>query len=141
MAERVRTALKYVKQDKLVLNPDCGFGWSPRNMCNGKLKGLAAGPALVRDAGQAEWVGQDGRPRSSGRWARDSGRTASLDPIQHFEDKNGQGTVHITPGRRREAPKPDLLTLRLLVRADDCPKTVSKIPLLEHTFCWTIAPG
>ena len=48
VAERVRTALRYVKAEKLVLNPDCGFGWSPRGMCNGKLKALAGGAALVR---------------------------------------------------------------------------------------------
>jgi 5-methyltetrahydropteroyltriglutamate--homocysteine methyltransferase len=48
VAERVREALKYVKPEKLVLNPDCGFGWSPRNMCNGKLRALAEGAALVR---------------------------------------------------------------------------------------------
>ena len=34
--------------EKLTLNPDCGFGWSPRYMCNQKLRGLAAGAALVR---------------------------------------------------------------------------------------------
>jgi 5-methyltetrahydropteroyltriglutamate--homocysteine methyltransferase len=48
VAERVRTALRHVKQDKLVLNPDCGFGWSPRNMCNEKLKALVGGAAIVR---------------------------------------------------------------------------------------------
>ena len=48
VAERIRTALKYVKADKLYLNPDCGFGWSPRYMCNGKLQSLAAGAKLVR---------------------------------------------------------------------------------------------
>lgn len=48
VAERVRIALKYVKPEKLVLNPDCGFGWSPRGMCNGKLKALAEGAAIVR---------------------------------------------------------------------------------------------
>ena len=48
MAERVRPALKYVKPEKLVLNPDCGFGWSPRYMCNEKIKALAAGAAIVR---------------------------------------------------------------------------------------------
>jgi 5-methyltetrahydropteroyltriglutamate--homocysteine methyltransferase len=48
VAERVRLALKHVKADKLFLNPDCGFGWSPRYMCNGKLEALAAGAKLVR---------------------------------------------------------------------------------------------
>jgi hypothetical protein len=30
------------------VNPDCGFGWSPRGMCNGKIAALAAGARLVR---------------------------------------------------------------------------------------------
>jgi methionine synthase II (cobalamin-independent) len=34
--------------ERLTLNPDCGFGWSPRYMCNQKLTGLAAGAARVR---------------------------------------------------------------------------------------------
>jgi 5-methyltetrahydropteroyltriglutamate--homocysteine methyltransferase len=48
VAERIRMALEYVKPEKLVLNPDCGFGWSPRGMCNGKIKALADGAAIVR---------------------------------------------------------------------------------------------
>ena len=48
VAERVRMALTYVKPEKLVLNPDCGFGWSPRGMSNGKLKALAEGAAIAR---------------------------------------------------------------------------------------------
>ena len=27
---------------------DCGFGWSPRYMCNQKIRALAAGAALAR---------------------------------------------------------------------------------------------
>jgi methionine synthase II (cobalamin-independent) len=34
--------------ERLTLNPDCGFGWSPRYMCNQKLAALAAGAALAR---------------------------------------------------------------------------------------------
>jgi 5-methyltetrahydropteroyltriglutamate--homocysteine methyltransferase len=48
VAERIRLALKYVRPEKLVLNPDCGFGWSPRGMCNSKLKALAEGARIVR---------------------------------------------------------------------------------------------
>jgi 5-methyltetrahydropteroyltriglutamate--homocysteine methyltransferase len=45
---RIRRVLQVCPVDKLTLNPDCGFGWSPRYMCNQKLRGLAAGAALVR---------------------------------------------------------------------------------------------
>jgi 5-methyltetrahydropteroyltriglutamate--homocysteine methyltransferase len=48
VARRIRRVLQACPADKLTLNPDCGFGWSPRYMCNMKLRGLAAGTALVR---------------------------------------------------------------------------------------------
>jgi 5-methyltetrahydropteroyltriglutamate--homocysteine methyltransferase len=48
VARRIRRVLQACPADKLTLNPDCGFGWSPRYMCNQKLRGLAAGAALVR---------------------------------------------------------------------------------------------
>jgi 5-methyltetrahydropteroyltriglutamate--homocysteine methyltransferase len=48
VAGRVRRVLEVCPPDKLTLNPDCGFGWSPRYMCNQKLRALAAGAALVR---------------------------------------------------------------------------------------------
>jgi 5-methyltetrahydropteroyltriglutamate--homocysteine methyltransferase len=48
VADRIRKVLKVWPAEKLVVNPDCGFGWSPRNMCNGKIRALAAGARLVR---------------------------------------------------------------------------------------------
>ncbi len=48
VADRVRRVLEVCPADKLTLNPDCGFGWSPRAMCHGKLRALAAGAALAR---------------------------------------------------------------------------------------------
>ncbi|MEK7362773.1 MAG: methionine synthase [candidate division NC10 bacterium] len=48
VAERIRRVLKVSKPEKLYVNPDCGFGWSPRYMCNQKIRALAAGAALVR---------------------------------------------------------------------------------------------
>jgi 5-methyltetrahydropteroyltriglutamate--homocysteine methyltransferase len=48
VAERIRRILKVWPADKLHVNPDCGFGWSPRAMCNGKIAALAAGARLVR---------------------------------------------------------------------------------------------
>src|SRR5262245_2614209 len=35
--------------EKLYVNPDCGFGWSPRGMCNGKIAALAGGIRIVRE--------------------------------------------------------------------------------------------
>ena len=48
MADRIRRVLKVWPAEKLYVNPDCGFGWSPRDMTNGKVAALAAGAALAR---------------------------------------------------------------------------------------------
>jgi 5-methyltetrahydropteroyltriglutamate--homocysteine methyltransferase len=48
VADRIRRVLKVWPAEKLYVNPDCGFGWSPRYMCNGKIRALAAGARLVR---------------------------------------------------------------------------------------------
>ena len=48
VAQRIRQVLKFASPEKLYLNPDCGFGWSPRAMANQKLRSLAAGARIVR---------------------------------------------------------------------------------------------
>jgi 5-methyltetrahydropteroyltriglutamate--homocysteine methyltransferase len=48
VAERLRTVLRYASPEKVYINPDCGFGWSPRNMAVGKLQAMVAGTSIVR---------------------------------------------------------------------------------------------
>ncbi len=48
VATRIRRVLAVCPPEKLWVNPDCGFGWSPRYMCNQKVTALAAGAALAR---------------------------------------------------------------------------------------------
>ena len=48
VAERIRTVLRFVPADRLYVNPDCGFGWSPRYMAVGKLGSLVRGAETVR---------------------------------------------------------------------------------------------
>ena len=48
VAERIRTVLEHVPADRLYVNPDCGFGWSPRYMAVAKLESLVGGAKLVR---------------------------------------------------------------------------------------------
>jgi 5-methyltetrahydropteroyltriglutamate--homocysteine methyltransferase len=48
VAARIRRVLGVCRPEKLSVNPDCGFGWSPRSMCNQKLRALAAGARIVR---------------------------------------------------------------------------------------------
>jgi 5-methyltetrahydropteroyltriglutamate--homocysteine methyltransferase len=48
VAKRIRRVLEVCPAERLTVNPDCGFGWSPRYICTQKLASLAAGAALVR---------------------------------------------------------------------------------------------
>ena len=48
VAARLRQVLQYAAPDKVYINPDCGFGWSPRNMAVGKLHAMVAGTKIVR---------------------------------------------------------------------------------------------
>jgi len=48
VAKRIHRVLEVCRPEKLVVNPDCGFGWSPRYMCNQKIRSLAAGAVLAR---------------------------------------------------------------------------------------------
>ena len=49
VAQRIRTVLQYADADKVYINPDCGFGWSPRYIALAKLKAMVAGAQIVRD--------------------------------------------------------------------------------------------
>ncbi len=48
VAERIRTALKYVPPERLWINPDCGMGNTPRWICVEKLKAMVEGTRIVR---------------------------------------------------------------------------------------------
>jgi 5-methyltetrahydropteroyltriglutamate--homocysteine methyltransferase len=49
VAERVRRALTVVSPDRLVLAPDCGMKYLPRERAFRKLEAMVAGAALVRE--------------------------------------------------------------------------------------------
>ena len=49
VAARIRRVLQFVNPEKLYINPDCGFGWSPRGMCVQKLHTMVAGTKIVRE--------------------------------------------------------------------------------------------
>lgn len=48
IAERIRRALPYVDADKVVVAPDCGLKYLPRDVAFGKMKAMADGAAIVR---------------------------------------------------------------------------------------------
>jgi len=55
VADRIRTALKYVSADKLSVTPDCGFSQTARWAAKRKLKAMVEGAKIVR----RELTGQD----------------------------------------------------------------------------------
>jgi 5-methyltetrahydropteroyltriglutamate--homocysteine methyltransferase len=48
VAERIRRALAFVSPDRLIIAPDCGLKYLPREVAFGKMKAMACGAALVR---------------------------------------------------------------------------------------------
>jgi 5-methyltetrahydropteroyltriglutamate--homocysteine methyltransferase len=48
VANRVRRALPYVPVEKIVLAPDCGMKYLPRESANGKMKAMADAAAHLR---------------------------------------------------------------------------------------------
>ena len=48
IAERIRRALPHVDADKVVVAPDCGLKYLPRDVAFGKMKAMADGAAIVR---------------------------------------------------------------------------------------------
>lgn len=48
VAARIRRALPHVDAERLVIAPDCGLKYLPRNIAFGKMKAMADGAAIVR---------------------------------------------------------------------------------------------
>ena len=48
VAHRIRRALPHVEADKVVVAPDCGLKYLPRDVAFGKMKAMAEGAAIMR---------------------------------------------------------------------------------------------
>jgi 5-methyltetrahydropteroyltriglutamate--homocysteine methyltransferase len=48
VAERIRRALPHVPSERIVIAPDCGMKYLPRNVAFGKMQAMARGAAIVR---------------------------------------------------------------------------------------------
>ena len=48
VAERIRRALPFVPADRIVVAPDCGLKYLPRQVAYGKMKAMAEGASIVR---------------------------------------------------------------------------------------------
>ena len=45
---RIKRALPYVKAQNVVLAPDCGMKYLPREVANGKMRAMVAAAAILR---------------------------------------------------------------------------------------------
>jgi 5-methyltetrahydropteroyltriglutamate--homocysteine methyltransferase len=48
VAARIRAGLEYLAPERLVVAPDCGMKYLPRDVAFAKLRALCAGAAVVR---------------------------------------------------------------------------------------------
>jgi 5-methyltetrahydropteroyltriglutamate--homocysteine methyltransferase len=48
VAERIRKALRYVKPENVILAPDCGMKYLPREVADGKLRAMVAAAKILR---------------------------------------------------------------------------------------------
>lgn len=48
IAHRIRRALPHIDADKVVVAPDCGLKYLPRDVAFGKMKAMADGAAIMR---------------------------------------------------------------------------------------------
>jgi len=48
IADRIRRALPYVDADKIIVAPDCGLKYLPRDIAFGKMQAMSSGAALLR---------------------------------------------------------------------------------------------
>ena len=58
VAGRVRAALRHIDPDRLMLGPDCGMKYLPREVARGKLRSLVEGAAQVRRSLALPGVGE-----------------------------------------------------------------------------------
>jgi 5-methyltetrahydropteroyltriglutamate--homocysteine methyltransferase len=50
VADRIRAALEHVPAERLIIAPDCGMKYLPREVARAKLRAMVEGAALVREA-------------------------------------------------------------------------------------------
>jgi 5-methyltetrahydropteroyltriglutamate--homocysteine methyltransferase len=48
VADRIRAGLRHIDPERLMVGPDCGMKYLPREVARGKLRSLVEGAALVR---------------------------------------------------------------------------------------------
>ena len=89
VAERIRRALPYVPAEKIVVAPDCGLKYLPRDVAFGKMKAMVDGAAIVRKEAR--------RPVSSTSRAAGSPRRLPASPAVAARARGGQAKSSTRP--------------------------------------------
>ena len=63
VAERIRRALEVVPPERLIVAPDCGMKYLPRDLAFGKLQAMVAGARIVARASSEREGGEPESPR------------------------------------------------------------------------------
>ena len=136
VAERIRKAFAYVKPERIVVAPDCGMKYLPREVAFGKMKAMVDGAKIVRDElsralsmkrskppFRADHVGSLLRPAAlkEARAKRERGEidAAALRAIEdrEIEKVDPQAGRYRPAGHHRRRIPPRLLELRFSRRA------------------------
>jgi 5-methyltetrahydropteroyltriglutamate--homocysteine methyltransferase len=48
IAERIRKALRHMRPEDVILAPDCGMKYLPRDVADGKLRSMVAAAKILR---------------------------------------------------------------------------------------------
>jgi len=48
VADRIRKALRFVKKEDVIVAPDCGMKYLPREVAFGKMKAMVEGAKILR---------------------------------------------------------------------------------------------
>ena len=112
VAERVRRALPYVDAERIVLAPDCGMKYLPRESADGKMRAMAArGPDPAGRLGEPCLpAGAPGPARCRGARGSAASTSASepsggLGPLGRRPSGSASGRPR-SPGRPRSAARP-----------------------------------
>ena len=57
VAARIRRALPHVPAERIIVAPDCGLKYLPRDVAFGKMQAMVAGAAIVRARSKADGIG------------------------------------------------------------------------------------
>ena len=137
VADRIRKALAFVPAERIVVAPDCGLKYLPRDVAYGKMRAMVEGAAIVREEMLTKWqitsnakchaasrrfalitsAASCGLPRSRTRGAKRERGEISAEALAQIEDREIEKVIRRQEdiglaGRDRRRVSPRVLELR-----------------------------